>query len=47
MEVAFARSARATLEGAGFTVDYHESDAAHNIDPQHLPAATDWLSQRL
>src|SRR5947209_5986123 len=31
--VEFARRARALLEGGGLTVDYRESDAAHNIDP--------------
>ena len=31
---------------AASTVDYHESDAAHHIDPQHLPAAVGWLSGR-
>ena len=45
--VEFARSARQTLEGAGFDVDYHESDGAHFIDPNHVPAAVQWLSQRL
>jgi phospholipase/carboxylesterase len=47
MSVEFARSARDTLEGAGFDVDYHESDAPHSIDPNHVPAAVQWLSQRL
>src|SRR5204862_5404681 len=47
MDVAFARQARETLEGAGFSVEYHESDAAHHIDPEHLPAAVDWLSEQL
>ncbi|MEA2497276.1 MAG: phospholipase/carboxylesterase [Thermoleophilaceae bacterium] len=44
MEVGFAREARELLEGAGFPVDYHESDAAHHIDPEHVPFATEWLS---
>ena len=43
MEVGFARRARDLLEGAGFDVEYHESDAAHEIDPAHLRSATDWL----
>jgi phospholipase/carboxylesterase len=47
MAVDFARSARDQLEGAGFDVDYHESDAAHHIDPQHVPAAIDWLRATL
>jgi phospholipase/carboxylesterase len=47
MNVEFARSARQTLEGAGFAVDYHESDAAHFIDRDHIPAAVQWLSDKL
>jgi phospholipase/carboxylesterase len=43
MNVEFARHAREQLEGAGFPVEYHESDAAHFIDPDHIPAAADWL----
>lgn len=43
MSVEFARTARETLQGAGFRIDYHESDGAHHIDPQHVPAAVDWL----
>jgi phospholipase/carboxylesterase len=45
--VGFAHTARDTLERAGFTVDYHESDAGHHIDPQHVPRAVEWLSQQL
>ena len=43
MEVAFARRARDLLEGAGVPVDYHESDAAHHIDPGHVEPAVAWL----
>jgi phospholipase/carboxylesterase len=43
MEVGFARRARELLEGAGLAVEYHESDAAHQIDLAHVPAATAWL----
>jgi phospholipase/carboxylesterase len=45
MDVAFARDARQKLEGAGFPVEYHESDAAHFIDPEHVPKAVGWLDQ--
>jgi phospholipase/carboxylesterase len=45
MEVGFARRARDLLEAGGLEVSYHESDAAHHIDPAHLPAAIDWLSR--
>jgi phospholipase/carboxylesterase len=44
MDVAFAREARALLESGGLHVEYHESDAAHHIDPAHVPAAVDWLA---
>jgi phospholipase/carboxylesterase len=47
MNVEFARQAHALLEGAGFAVNYHESDAGHFIDPDHIPAAVKWLSERL
>ncbi len=47
MEVGFAQRARAQLEGAGLAVEYHESDAAHHIDPAHVPAAVAWVAARL
>jgi phospholipase/carboxylesterase len=46
MDIKFARQARDLLEGAGLHVDYHESDAAHHIDPDHVPAAVEWLRKR-
>jgi len=33
------------LEAGGLHVDYHESDAAHHIDPAHVPAAVAWLER--
>jgi phospholipase/carboxylesterase len=47
MEVGFARRARELLEHGGLDVEYHESDAAHHIDPAHVPAAVDWLAATL
>lgn len=47
MGVDFARSARELLEGGGIEVEYHESDAAHHIDPEHLRPAIDWLRRAL
>jgi phospholipase/carboxylesterase len=44
MEVSFARSARDLLEAGGLPVSYHESDAAHHIDPAHIGPATEWLA---
>jgi phospholipase/carboxylesterase len=43
MEIGFARRARDLLEGGGLDVEYHESDAAHHIDPAHVPHAQAWL----
>jgi phospholipase/carboxylesterase len=47
MEIGFARRARELLESGGLEVEYHESDAAHQIDPAHVPAAIDWLATTL
>ena len=47
MAVDFARRARELLEGAGFDVSYHESDAAHFIDQGDVPAAVRWLADAL
>ncbi len=47
MEVGFARRARELLEAGGLPVEYHESDAAHHIDPAHVGPATSWLSATL
>jgi len=45
--VTFARRAHELLERAGFTVDYRESDAAHNVDPGDVPRTTAWLARTL
>jgi phospholipase/carboxylesterase len=45
--VEFARAAVERLRGAGVHVDYHESDAAHHIDPRELPTAGAWLHETL
>ena len=47
MEIGFARRANALLQEAGMDVSYHESDAAHHIDPAHVPAAVEWLAKTL
>lgn len=41
--IEFARRASRLLISAGLGVDYHESDAGHQIDPAQLPAAVNWL----
>ncbi len=45
--VEFARSARETLSTAGFDVEYHESPAAHHVDPRLLPEINDWITRVL
>jgi len=45
IEVAFARQAKELLEAGGLAVEYHESDAAHHIDPADIPLAAAWLSK--
>jgi phospholipase/carboxylesterase len=47
MQVEFARQARELIEAGGLPVEYHESDAGHHIDPQHVPAAVEWVGQTL
>jgi phospholipase/carboxylesterase len=47
IDVGFARRARQLLEAAGLPVDYHESDAGHQIHPASIPAAAAWLEQTL
>ena len=47
MEVGFARRARELLEAGGVEVRYQESDAGHQIDLAHVPAAVDWLAATL
>jgi phospholipase/carboxylesterase len=47
MQVDFARRAHEFLEAGGLPVEYHESDAAHHIDPAHVPPAIDWLAKTL
>jgi phospholipase/carboxylesterase len=47
MEVGFARRAKELLEAGGLDVEYHESEAGHHIDPEHVPAAVAWLGRTL
>ena len=47
MEVGFARRANELLVAGGLNVEYHESDAAHYIDPAHVPAAIDFVGRTL
>jgi phospholipase/carboxylesterase len=47
MNVGFAHRARELLANAGIDVEYHESDAAHHIDPEHVGPAIAWLSGTL
>lgn len=47
MDVAFARDARELLSAGGLDVSYHESDAAHHIDPTHASPAAAWIAETL
>ncbi len=47
MDVQFARTARELIESGGLPVEYHESDAGHHIDPEHVPHAQRWLRETL
>lgn len=47
IEVGFARGARQVLEDAGLALEYHESDAAHHVDPAGLREAAAWVEQTL
>ena len=47
MQVEFARQARELIEAGGLSVDYHESEAGHHIDPAHVPAAVEWVGETL
>ena len=47
MDVEFARRARDLLTAANLDVEYHESDAGHHIDPNHIPPARAWLGRTL
>ena len=38
---------RELLEAGGLDVTYLESDAAHHIDPAHVPAAVAWVGDTL
>jgi phospholipase/carboxylesterase len=45
IDVSFARRARELVEGGGLELEYHESEAAHQIDPAYVPAAVEWLTR--
>jgi phospholipase/carboxylesterase len=47
MEVTFAQKARDLLRAGGLDVAYHESDAAHHIDPAHVGPAVEWLRETI
>lgn len=45
--VSFAREARGLLLGAGFDLDYRESQGGHNVDPGDIPRAAGWLKETI
>jgi phospholipase/carboxylesterase len=44
--VEFARIAKGLFEDAGMSVEYHESDVGHTIDPAAIPPAAEWVKRR-
>jgi phospholipase/carboxylesterase len=47
IDVAFAQRARELLAGAGFDVEYRESNTMHTIDPADIARAAGWLERVL
>ena len=47
ISVEFAHSARDLLTGAGLDVAYHESEAAHHVDPRSLEPLSEWVTDAL
>lgn len=47
IDVGFGRAARAQLDRFGYRVEYHESDAMHNIDPAVIPHVVGWIERTL
>lgn len=47
IDVSFARRGRELLGGAGFEVDYRESQAAHDVDPHDIPRVAAWLQEAI
>jgi phospholipase/carboxylesterase len=47
ISVDFARVAAERLREAGLSVEYHESEAGHHIDPREIPTAGRWLQTTL
>jgi phospholipase/carboxylesterase len=43
--VQFAHRAQELLRGGRIEPEYHESDAAHHVDPAHSAPASDWLAK--
>jgi phospholipase/carboxylesterase len=47
IEAEFGRRARELLEAGGLSVEYHESPAAHHVDPRLLPEISEWITRIL
>jgi phospholipase/carboxylesterase len=47
IDVEFGRAARDTLEAGGQSVDYHETDGSHRVQPSQLPLAQAWMESAL
>jgi phospholipase/carboxylesterase len=47
IDVGFGRRAQEALRDAGLAVEYHESDAAHHVDPRSLAELPGWVGRVL
>jgi phospholipase/carboxylesterase len=45
IDVSFGRNAKDFLTSAGISVEYHESESAHHIDPRTLPEASEFVTR--
>lgn len=45
--VSHAHAARDLLQAAGVAVSYHEFEGGHQIEPDHLHAAAEWIKTRI
>jgi phospholipase/carboxylesterase len=47
MEIGFARRAKEALQAGGLDVTYHETDAAHHVEPRLIPELERWVAGRV
>jgi phospholipase/carboxylesterase len=47
IDMSFARAADELLRDSPLSVKYHESDAAHHVEPESVQLATEWIEDVL